>query len=225
MKTKPAPPQKICVYCKQVLPSTRFARSDNYADGVRPWCRECAKNYGSTGGWHHENADWKKKTCPVCGGVFTPKSGVHKFCSPQCKGEWKYIDESVTTESQYAAINGDWARYASRLLYSAGRKRDGLTREIILQKLAAQDYKCALSGMPLTCYLEKGKKSRTNASVDRITPGAAYTADNIQIVCNAVNMWRSDLTVEEFVSWCRHVVNHADNRGDDDGEASQELSR
>jgi len=159
-------------------------------------------------GWHHENADWKPKSCAVCGTEFTPKSEVHKFCSGLCKGKWKYITGVMNTENQYRKISGNWDRYCARLLYYGGRKRDKLNKQILLDKLKAQDYKCALSGMPLTCDLTKGVVSQTNASVDRIVAGGAYTEDNIQMVCKSLNHWRADTSVEDFVAWCRKVVNH-----------------
>lgn len=169
-------------------------------------------------GWHHENANWKPKACAVCGVEFLPHSGVHKFCSAECKGKWQYISGRVTTESQYKGISGNWSRYASRLLAAGGQKRSQLTRETLLQKLEYQQYRCALTGVPLTCNLEKGVISPTNASVDRIIAGGPYTADNIQMVCRAVNMWRGDLSIEEYVTWCQKVVNHYRTLHDEQGE-------
>jgi hypothetical protein len=58
-------------------------------------------------------------------------------------------------------------------MYYGGRKRDLLSREIILGQLEKQDYKCALSGVQLTCILEKGIITQTNASIDRINAGGA----------------------------------------------------
>lgn len=159
-------------------------------------------------GWHHGDANWKPKICAVCGAEFIPKSGVHKFCSIACKGKWKYITGITSTASQYKLISGDWSRYCSRLLYYGGRRRDKLTREILLQKLKEQGFRCALSGVQLTCDLSKGVISQTNASVDRIVAGGTYTEDNIQMVCRALNAWRSDTSIEDFVAWCRKVVEH-----------------
>ena len=163
------------------------------------------------GGWNHDNANWKPKTCVVCGGSFTPKSGVHKFCSSPCKGKWKYITGEGSTENQYKKISGNWVRYASRLLYFKGRKRDQLTREDILRQLEKQNYKCALTGKELTCVLQKGTVSKTNASIDRIIAGGPYTPENIQMVCKAVNLWRGNTPIAEFVDWCRAVVETHDN--------------
>ena len=94
----------------------------------------------------------------------------------------------------------------SRLLYAAGRKRDKLTRNDLLEVLESQNYKCAISGIDLTCSLEKGTRFWTNASVDRIVAGGPYTKENIQLVCRAVNSWRSDLPVDVFLEVCRKVA-------------------
>lgn len=162
-------------------------------------------------GWNHENS-FKEKECAVCSALFKPKSGVHKFCSESCKGKWKYLSGTCSTENQYKQISGNWDRYVARLMYYGGRKRDKLTKEVIINKLEEQKYKCALSGVPLTCELQKGVKVQTNASIDRIEAGGPYTEDNIQMVCKALNSWRADTSVEDFTEWCRKVVQHQDQQ-------------
>lgn len=158
------------------------------------------------GGWAVFNDYKKDKPCAVCGEVFTPKSGVHKFCSTQCRGKWKYITGFASTANQYKEISGNWDRYLSRLLYVAGRKRDGLTRGDLQELLEKQNYKCALSGLPLTCNLELGKKFPYNASIDRIVAGGEYSRNNIQLVCKALNCWRADTDLDEFILMCEAVA-------------------
>ena len=123
--------------------------------------------------------DYKNKSCIACQLVFKPYSGSHKFCSAKCKDRWKYVDGTYSTEEQYKRINGNWNMYFSRLVH-AGSRRHSLTKEVLLQVLQEQDYKCALTGVELTCHLEKGTISKTNASIDRIIAGGAYTKENIQ---------------------------------------------
>lgn len=159
---------------------------------------------------NRQQASYRKnylRKCRCCGEEIMMAKNQH-FCSETCKGKWKYINRNVTTESQYLRISGNWKRYVSRLLYYGGRKRDQLTQDILLKKLKEQDFKCKLTGEPLTCDLKKGTISMTNASIDRIIAGGPYTEDNIQIVCRAVNYWRNNLTVKEFVDWCQKVVDH-----------------
>jgi len=146
------------------------------------------------------------RTCVCCGKEFEAKNRL--YCSDVCKGKYKYEVGAVTTKSQYENISGNWVRYLSRLLYAAGRKRDKLSRDELLILLEKQNYKCAISGLDLTCQLEKGVRCWTNASVDRIDAGGPYTKDNIQLVCRAVNSWRSDMPLELFITVCKAVANN-----------------
>lgn len=154
-------------------------------------------------GWHPEL--FHDKPCVVCQTIFKPKSGVHKFCSEKCKGKWKYITGSGNTESQYKYISGDWRRYLNRLVNRSHNRAD-ITVEDCLDILEKQDGLCALSGIELTCQLEKGKSFKTNVSLDRIKAGLPYTKDNIQLVCSALNKWRSDTDLEEFIWFCKRVA-------------------
>jgi hypothetical protein len=155
-------------------------------------------------GWNHCNANWQPKSCLVCNAAFTPKSGCHKFCSSECKGKWQYITGRSSTENQYTAISGNWKRYFSRLV---GKKyRKDITVDQLLELLESQNGKCALSGIDLTCQLEVGVKFKTNASIDRIEAGGPYIKDNVQLVCSALNSWRSDTNLQEFIWWCKQVA-------------------
>jgi len=174
----------------------------------------------SGGGWHHDDANWKRKQCAVVQhGVRPLKRGAHKFCSSACRGKWKYITGAGSTEEQYIKISGNWQRYFSRLLRAGGKKRSDLSVSDLQVLYEAQGGKCALSGVPLTCILEKGKKTTSNASVDRINAGGEYVIGNIQLVCIAVNKWRGDTPVEEFISWCTRVAEHNYRKNNDRTQA------
>ena len=148
------------------------------------------------------------KRCDSCFGPFAPISKKHRFCSPECKGRFKYTNRDVTTQSQYVQISGNWNRYLSRLLAAGGVKRQGLTVECLLEVLESQGHMCALTGIPLTCQLEVGTNFKTNASVDRIEAGGPYVKSNVQLVCKAVNSFRRDLSIEEFKWWCKRVADY-----------------
>jgi len=66
-----------------------------------------------------------------------------------------------------------------------------------------------LTGVELTCNLNKGMICETNASIDRILAGGNYEKNNVQLVCAAVNRLRTNMSVEEFIEWCRKVVTYA----------------
>ena len=163
----------------------------------------------SCGGWRHDNANWKLKTCPVCETQFTPFSGSHKFCSNSCKGKWKYLSGKETTESQYAKISGNWAKYFQRLCCQ--KDRGALSVDMLIELLNKQEGKCALTGVTLTCILEKGNRAWTNASIDRIIPGGPYMLENVRLTCARVNIMRSDMTDEELAYWCKLIVSQKED--------------
>lgn len=162
-------------------------------------------------GWNHYGT-FRPKPCCVCGVEFSPKSGVNKFCSEKCKGKWKYVTGVVSTESQYREISGNWSRYFSRLL--GERRRKKISRDDLFSLLEKQNGRCALSGVLLTCKLEKGVRFGTNASIDRIVVGGEYEVGNIQLVCSALNSWRGDTPLEEFIIWCERVSEMAKKKRD-----------
>ena len=45
--------------------------------------------------------------CVLCGKNFEIKSKKQRFCSPKCKGQYKYCTDRVTTQSQYENISGN----------------------------------------------------------------------------------------------------------------------
>lgn len=146
----------------------------------------------------------KKRNYKLCEHCETPIIGKRnhaKYCSDSCRALSKQ-----TTEGQYKRISGNWELYVNRLIWAGGKKRKSLTPEMVLSILEAQDYKCALTGVELTCLLEKGKDFPTNVSIDRIEAGGPYIPDNIQLVCKAVNKFRSNLPLDEFIWWCNKVV-------------------
>lgn len=151
-----------------------------------------------------------QKECLVCQTLFHPNSGVHKFCTDSCRGKWKYMNGKVTTMKQYQHISGNWSRYFDRLL---GKGRRGvLSRQDLLDLLEKQKGLCALSGEPLTCTLEQGKRFRTNASIDRIDAGGTYAPHNIQLVCSILNGFRTDTPLNEFIEICKKVAEfHKEN--------------
>lgn len=165
-----------------------------------------SKNILHNGEWSHKES-FKEKPCLVCGTIFKPKSGVHKFCKEECKGKWKYITGVETTDNQYRKISGNWNRYFARLKCRTNKRID-LTVDDLILLLKKQNSKCALSGIELTCVLKRGIRCQTNASIDRIIAGGKYTIDNVQLVCSVLNHLRIDTPINEFIDWCKKVAKY-----------------
>lgn len=71
-----------------------------------------------------------------------------------------------------------------------------------MAKVKEQEFRCAISGRELT---------PETASLDHIVPlarGGEHSLANVWIVDHQVNIAKSTMTLDEFVSLCRQVTEH-----------------
>ncbi len=154
-----------------------------------------------------QTKSYKTKNCLICSAPFNYTTERRKYCSDKCKGKVQYINGRSSTENQYLSISGNWKRYFQRLCCRSN-KRENLSWDDCINILEKQQYKCALSGVELTCNLSLGTKCLTNASLDRIEAGGPYIKENVQIVCRALNCFRTNTNLQEFIWWCKKVTEH-----------------
>ena len=80
-----------------------------------------------------------------------------------------------------------------------------ITASQVLDLVKDQDFHCAISGRKLT---------PETASLDHIVPlgrGGEHSIENVWVVDHRINLAKGTMTVEEFVSMCRDVVQHQDS--------------
>ena len=151
------------------------------------------------------------KSCSFCSTQFVAKNHHHKICNNK---ECKRIGHLLST---YKSMNGNWGKY----LKSLCRKREDekrtkyFTVDQLMELLVKQNYKCALSGVNLTCKMElnpdptsKRNLWQTNVSIDRINSAKGYTLDNVQLVCVVLNIAKSNLPQNDYIEWCKKVAEH-----------------
>ena len=149
------------------------------------------------------------KACRQCGKKFAPTNNYQKYCSVSCKRKVYQKPGGVeSTEAQYKLISGNWEKYFNRLCQKS-LGRGALSKQDCMELLEKQHGKCALSGVELTCILSKGFVCKTNASIDRIDPKGPYVVGNVQLVCVALNKLRIDMSIDEFINWCKKVADYA----------------
>jgi hypothetical protein len=83
-----------------------------------------------------------------------------------------------------------------------------LTIKFINDLLIKQDFKCALSGLPISINTHRinYKYQETTASLDRIDSSKGYTKDNVQWVHKYINWIKLDFSQEEFIQLCQAVA-------------------
>jgi len=94
-----------------------------------------------------------------------------------------------------------------------GPPRGDVSTRNVLRLLEHQDYRCALTGRPLT---------PETASLDHIVPvrrGGEHLIENTQVLHKEVNRTKNSLTRDEFIQLCREVVAHAESINPNQKEA------
>jgi DNA-directed RNA polymerase subunit RPC12/RpoP len=96
-----------------------------------------------------------------------------------------------------------------------GAAQRGLVFDITIEQawdlLIKQEKKCALSGVEIE--ISDGKPNTRwigTASLDRIDSSKGYVEGNVQWVHKTINRIKVDLNEEEFINWCKLVVQNKD---------------
>lgn len=81
-----------------------------------------------------------------------------------------------------------------------------ITLEYIWELFLKQERKCALTGVDI--FFGRTNTKETTASLDRIDSSKGYVKGNVHWVHKTVNIIKMDLKLEEFINWCKLVVNN-----------------
>lgn len=118
--------------------------------------------------------------------------------------------------SNYPAVFSEGDLHCTRYIrMRQGAKCNGHKFEVDIKYLwrlfLEQDKKCAISGIPIVMYKDKGFKPHNGASLDRIDSNGDYTEGNVQWVHKRVNAMKNNMTKEELIFFCRAIVEN--NKG------------
>ena len=143
----------------------------------------------------------KSKLCALCGTEFFSHWPKQIFCGKKC--------QNVSTDRAYKKRHGtlDWMLHRLAKRQDVGRNLDWEYLKFLYE---SQKGRCALSGVPMTHEVGKGRVY-TNISIDRIDPSRGYEEGNIQLVCVIVNIMKSGMSVEALINWCRLIAKESHN--------------
>ena len=134
------------------------------------------------------------RKCEGCGIDYIANQKVQRFCSKGCQariGARRSLKKNNTLED-----------HLKRLLKRKDRKH--LTVDFLTKVYESQNGLCSLTGVPMTWETLNGKVL-TNISIDRVDSTICYQEQNLQLVCRIVNIMKNDLSLNEFIGWCRLV--------------------
>jgi hypothetical protein len=155
-----------------------FCLSDELHNTARPDFREIADKSLRAAAKKRANAE------------HGPNSGEEKrIIQHNCPAQ--YFDKKLTSGDDYKR-----------------RRREGLTREILLEKWEAQGGLCAITKLPMMLDAREGSNPY-NCSIDQERPrskGGTYEPKNVRLVLDGVNRMRSNFEDADIAAICRAIL-------------------
>ena len=151
----------------------------------------------------------------VCGNVHQVigghlKAGKSKSCgckNPKGKNHKQW--------NGYGDISGNYWCCIQRGANGKKGNRKSVEFSITIQHawdlFVKQNYKCKLTGLPLSINYQRKTGPIHTASLDRIDSAKGYTVDNIQWVHKDINMMKRVYDQDYFINMCNMVTSHCNN--------------
>ena len=161
----------------------------------------------------HSHTTGLNKTCVTCGST----KPEERFELTHSKKRRRInICRRCRSAGKRKSISSSPYSYLSHLYSHISHKRrdtHGFTieREDLYAIYERQDGLCAITGIAMTHIKDgKGKRKGTmaNISIDRIDNDQEYDAENIQLVCFAVNIMKHTHSMKEFLRWCKLIASN-----------------
>lgn len=219
LKAKNAVPnKKLCSRCGQEKESSEYYGSKRTPDGLRHICKHC---WWATNKVNNDKRPRKRKTiaksslpegtvwCYACESIKpkdcfytnkTVKTGHMLLCTACKKRKRKEYEENnketlAKSRKKWLEANPHKAREYWQRRYARMKNIQGeLSASDIAEKYAYQNGECLFCGIKFGIHYH----------VDHILPvsrGGTHEKDNIQLLCPACNMSKSDKTNEEFLAY------------------------
>jgi hypothetical protein len=206
---------KTCKKCKTVLSVDNFWKNSSIKDGYFNKCKSCAVKVSD------ENALKKQKylqsnlwTCSCCNKELEltlknfhkrndNETGFQHRCKNCLKKDPKRYNRLINKDDLELYLIDRYHGCRSR----SNRKgiQFDLTVEFLKRLWDKQSGRCAITGINMTHSILEGK-IKTNLSVDKINAKLGYTQKNIQLVCNIVNIMKSDMDIKELKYFCNLII-------------------
>lgn len=110
-------------------------------------------------------------------------------------------------------VNAGGRAYNRRMRLTLDGRYHGWKHSAVKRGLVWNLTKDDLKKMPLVCHytgeaLVFDHQRPNSVSLDRIDSSKGYTRDNVVFCCRVVNLMKHTMSVKDFKTWCRKVLNH-----------------
>lgn len=203
---------KQCNKCKKEKDVDKFGDLKSAKDGKNPTCKECRNLYA-------KNKNFKKpekEIMVVCTGCHQEKSSLEYYGSHSNTNglQSRCIECQRKQQHDYKSTFNGFMNKLMLSVDSNAKKRSKkeereirveITKQDVIDLYYEQNGKCNLTDIDLTYSADE---TDFNISVDRVDSDGHYTPDNIQLVCNIVNKMKWDLNQDDFLFFCRKIVEY-----------------
>lgn len=149
-----------------------------------------------------------KKTCSKCGYLKNhsefykhnqTKDGLHSWCKACCK-----IGNDKSRKKKYSTFEGRVTTFL-RTCKTSSEKRGNefdLDREFLLSLWNNQKGRCYYTNL----VMDTQPANPQSVSIERLDSSIGYTKNNTVLVCNYINKMKTDLTMQDFIFFCKAVA-------------------
>jgi hypothetical protein len=224
-----APSVKKCGKCKEEKPLEEFSNSTHGVLGKQPYCKICdcadkkertwkkqIKKYGENEALRRKELRIKNRKCPegykICSSCkrvlalteFTCSSGGWRGRVSACRSCYNSYEKRYLSLSPRNRLNHNLATAKM----SSKRKKFPceITIEFLTTLWDTQAGRCFYTGT-LMSYLGEGTPE--SVSIDRVDSSKGYLRSNVVLCCAYVNRMKGDRSFDEFMRWCRLVIDHS----------------
>lgn len=127
-------------------------------------------------------------------------SSTCKECIRNYQNTW-YEARNINLSQKIAII-----LKRTKTKYKKLGKQFDLTKKFILDLYEKQQGKCFYTGLDL--LVSSDESNYHCLSIDRIDSSKGYTQDNVVLCCWIINRIKINLSVDEFVNYCKLVANN-----------------
>lgn len=208
---------KVCKSCNKELSVDNYWRQPNNKDNYFGKCKICALKLMNNNTLLKqpklEEGIWK---CVSCNNFFELNSeNFHLDCTISTGFKTRCKKCTLKHRLNFTRLNSaDSLEYYLKELihgakYRSVRKKINfeLSLDFLKELWQKQQGKCAITGLQMTHIILQGRL-KTNLSIDRIDSNKGYTIDNTQLVCVAINIMKSTLTMNELKYFSNLILQH-----------------
>lgn len=209
-------------WCRCDCGTETWVRSGNLIYGFTNGCRKCSKHQCLLAKSEESFVGKTIEGCLVLQCLGSNSHG-HKIYLCQCECGQTFEQRARLLRigkpsvcvgcKRRRKLSGVWKKIWLNLNYNAVRRgiQVAVSKEHCIKLLESQNFKCALSGIPISIAetIEAHYRGESSASLDRIDSTLGYVPENLQWVHKDVNKMKREFSQDRYIEICKLVASNS----------------